>query len=101
MSPGLVFAGTLGQITLAYLLFMVAVFGFSAVSNTHRPTPLDSRILDSAFYILPGSCLLSAVAVIGLYWAGASSRAYLWYTAPVILFLIYCIYAQVFIPRKD
>ena len=97
MTLGWVIAGTIGQVLLAYMLFLLSVFGFSAVSNTHRTTRLDTAILDSALYAVPASCVLSAVIVIGLYRAGAGTSAYLWYAAPVLLFAGYLLYTKLFI----
>ena len=45
MTLGWVIAGTIGQVLLAYMLFLLGVFGFSAVGNTHRPTPFDFSVL--------------------------------------------------------
>ncbi|MBU2873541.1 hypothetical protein [Marinobacter salexigens] len=100
MTLGWVVAGSIGQFLLAYMLFLLAVFGFSAVGASHRPTPFDSSVLDSAFYSLPASCIVSAVIVIGLYRAGAGKLAYLWYVAPILLFSGYLLYIKLFIERE-
>lgn len=100
MTLGWVVAGSIGQFLLAYMLFLLAVFGFSAVGVSHRPTPFDSSVLDSAFYLLPVSCIVSAVVVIGLYRAGAGKLAYLWYVALILLFSGYLLYIKLFIERE-
>ena len=89
MTLGWVIAGTIGQVLLAYMLFLLGVFGFSAVGNTHRPTPFDFSVLNSALYAAPASCLISAVIVIGLYRSGAGEISYLWYAVPILLFASY------------
>lgn len=100
MTLGWVVAGTIGQCLLAYMLFMLVVFGFSAVGTTSRPTPFDSSVLDSAMYAVPASCFVSAVVVIVLYRMGAGKLAYLWYTAPLFVFSGYLVYIRMFIERE-
>jgi FtsH-binding integral membrane protein len=100
MTLGWVIAGTIGQVLLAYMLFLLGVFGFSAVGNTHRPTPFDFSVLNSALYAAPASCLISAVVVIGLYRSGAGEMSYLWYAAPILLFASYCLYVNLCIKRQ-
>lgn len=99
MTLGWVVVGTIGQVLLAYMLFMLVVFGFSAVGNTHRPTPLDFSVLDSAMYSVPASCIVSAVVLIVLYRMGAGKFAYLWHLVPFILFSGYLVYIKLFIER--
>ncbi|MCK0104803.1 hypothetical protein [Marinobacter sp. S0848L] len=97
MTLGWVVAGTIGQFLLAYMMFMLVVFGFSAISNTHRLSPFDSSVLDSAMYSVPASCIVSAIVVIVLYRMGAGKLAYLWYMAPLFLFSGYLVYIKLFI----
>ncbi|MBR9872435.1 MAG: hypothetical protein GYB26_14970 [Gammaproteobacteria bacterium] len=97
MALGWVVAGTIGQFLLAYMMFILVVFAFSAVGNTHRLSPLDSSVLDSAMYSVPASCIVSAIVVIVLYRMGAGKLAYLWYTAPLFLFSGYLVYIKLFI----
>ena len=97
MTLGWVVAGTNGQFLLAYMMFMLVVFGFSAISNTHRLSPFDSSVLDSAMYSVPASCIVSAIVVIVLYRMGAGKLAYLWYTAPLVLFSGYLVYIKLFV----
>lgn len=99
MTLGWVVAGTIGQFLLAYMMFMLVVFGFSAVGTTHRPTPFDSSVLDSALYSVPASCIVSAIVVIVLYRIGGGKLAYLWYTAPLFLFSGYLVYIKLFIEQ--
>ncbi|MBN7769292.1 hypothetical protein KUV44_02385 [Marinobacter daepoensis] len=100
MTLGWVVAGTIGQFLLAYMLFMLVVFGFSAVGSNRAPTQFDNSVLNSAIYSVPASSLISAVIVIWLYRTGASESAYLWYTAPIVLFSAYCLYIKLFIHRS-
>lgn len=100
MTLGWVIAGTVGQALLAMMLFLMVAFGFSAVGNTHQPTDRDFKVLDSALYLAPASCLFSAVIVIGLYRAGSDVAAYLWYTLPLLVFAGYWLYIALFITRK-
>lgn len=97
MTLGWVVAGTIGQFLLAYMMFMLVVFGFSAISNTHRLSPFSSSVLDSAMYSVPASCIVSAIVVIVLYRMGAGKLAYLWYTAPLVLFSGYLVYIKLFV----
>ncbi|MBZ0334597.1 hypothetical protein MARI_01730 [Marinobacter sp. JH2] len=102
MALGWVVAGTIGQFFLAYMMFMLVVFGFSAVGNTQRLSQFDSSVLDSAMYSVPASCIVSAVVVIVLYRMGAGKLAYLWYTTPLFLFSGYLVYIKMFVkPSAD
>ncbi|HTN32429.1 MAG TPA: hypothetical protein VL091_00320 [Marinobacter sp.] len=100
MTLGWVVAGSIGQLLLAYMLFMLVAFGFSAVGASHRPTPFDSSVLNSALFSVPASCIVSAVVVIVLYRMAAGRLAYLWYLAPIFLFSGYLLYIKLFIERK-
>ncbi|PCM44924.1 hypothetical protein [Marinobacter sp. ANT_B65] len=99
MTLGWVIAGSIGQVLLAYMLFLLVVFGFSAVDTSHRPASIDDSVLTSAIYSVPASCILSAVVVMGLYRMGAGKLAYLWYMAPIFLFCGYLLYIKLIIQR--
>jgi len=100
MTLGWVIAGSIGQVLLAYMLFMLVVFGFSAVGNNQRLTSFDESVLNSAFYSVPASCIFCAIVVIVLYRAGSGKLAYLWYLAPIFLFSGYLLYIKLFIQQK-
>ena len=100
MALGWVIVGTIGQALLGVMLFLLVAFGFSAVGTTHRPTSFDFSVLNSAIYLLPASCIVSAVVVIVMYRLGANRFTYLWYMAPLLLFSGYLMYINMFIERK-
>jgi len=101
MTLGWVIAGSIGQVLLAYMLFLLVVFGFSAVDTSHRPASIDDSVLTSAIYSVPASCILSAVVVMGLYRMDAGKLAYLWYTVPIFLFCGYLLYIKLIIQRGN
>ena len=100
MTLGWVITGTIGQFLLAYMLFLLSVFGFSAVCNTHPTRRVDVSVLNSALYVTPASCVLSAVVVMVLYRAGSGAMAYLWYAAPLFVFSGYWVYTMLFIRSR-
>ncbi|MEJ2479828.1 MAG: hypothetical protein P8Y78_06545 [Acidihalobacter sp.] len=87
--------GTLVQLALATLFFMLVVFSSAGIANGHTLTKLQSRILDWSLYALPLSCAFSAVLVIVLYWRGGGSAAYWWYALPAVAITAYLVFALV------
>lgn len=84
-----VILGTFGQGLLGYMLFMVVAFSPTGSDNL---TPGQLNLLDLSLYLLPGSCLVSALIVLYGYRVGAGARIYWWYALPLLLTLIYVIY---------
>ncbi len=99
MTLGWVITGTIFQLLLAYFMFLLVVFGFSAIGSTHRPKPFDFVVLDSAIYSVPASCGLSALIVIGLFNADAGAFSYRWYALPLVVFASYLLYIRLFVQR--
>lgn len=76
--------GSIGQLLLAYLLFMAAAFSGAGVVNG---PPLDKRslaVMNAAMFLLPGACVLAATIVVALYLAGAGPAAYWWFALPLV-----------------
>ncbi|NWO05974.1 MAG: hypothetical protein HLX50_09830 [Alteromonadaceae bacterium] len=74
-----VILGTVGQLMLAFILFMFSIFMGAGVANTAELQPWQLRVLDAAIYALPGVCVLTAAGVMAAYLAGASAQHYHWY----------------------
>lgn len=99
MSLGLVVAGTVCQLMVAYMAFIGAIFGGGAAVNNKGLSPLAIQVSDSAIYVLPGLSVLSGLAVIALYLGGASSWALLWHLVPVAALVLYGWYVFDFLAR--
>jgi uncharacterized BrkB/YihY/UPF0761 family membrane protein len=85
--------GSLVQLALAAMFFMLVVFSSAGIANCRTLTHLQSKLLDWSIYALPLSCVLSAVLVIILYWNGSSAIAYWWYALPAVAITAYLIFA--------
>lgn len=92
--------GTLGQMLLAYFLFMVVAFSGGGLVNGATLGKLQTLVLNLALFVLPGACVASAVVVIGLNIAGAGTRSYLWYLLPFAVTVVYVAYAIVLVRRQ-
>ena len=84
-----VIVGSLAQLCLAFFMFMLAAFAGGGIANGNSLTPMQLRILDWSLYFLPGSCVISAVTVIVLYFRGVGAEGYWWYLLPVVAVAIY------------
>ena len=92
MSFGWTVAGTVGQLMLAYFLFMLVVFSAGGLAGGVRLGRRASMVLDKSMYVLPALCPLSAVIVIYLQRHGGGGASYLWYAMPLggaVLYLGY------------
>ncbi|WP_455385234.1 hypothetical protein [Acidihalobacter prosperus] len=85
--------GTLVQLALAVMFFMLVVFSSAGIANGRTLTHLQSRILDWSLCALPLSCAFSAVLVIILYWQGGGAAAYWWYALPAVAMTAYLVFA--------
>lgn len=83
MTMGWTLLGTLGQLTLGYVLFMLVAFSAGGLATGNQLRPTQMKVLDLSLFALPGACALSAVIVLGLHWAGGSARSYGWYLLPL------------------
>ena len=60
MSSGWLIFGTIAQLMLAYLLFMVVVFSAAGMGRTANLGRLQLAVLNFSMYVLPALCVLSA-----------------------------------------
>ncbi|HET7930857.1 MAG TPA: hypothetical protein VFL63_05670 [Rhodanobacteraceae bacterium] len=84
--------GTIGQLLLAYLLFMLVAFSGGGLVSGTSLGKRQRRILDLALFVLPGLCVASAIIVIGLQVGGAGAGAYGWYALPLAATAAYIAY---------
>ncbi len=84
MTIGWTLLGTFGQLMLGYLLFMLVAFSAGGLATGNQFRPAQVRLLDLSLFALPGACVLSAVIVLCLHWAGGGARSYGWYLLPLI-----------------
>lgn len=94
MSLGWVIAGTIGQLMLAFLLFMMAVFAGGGMANGNSLSKRQILLLDLSMLALPASALLSAGVVICLYVTGAGPRSYGWYGLPAAAVALYALFVS-------
>lgn len=85
--------GTIGQLLLAYLLFMLVVFSAGGLGAGARLGRAERRVLNLSIYLLPALCVLSAGIVIGLYLRGGGAASYGWYALPLAGAVSYVAYA--------
>ena len=93
MALAWVIGGTIAQLLLAMFLFMFVAFSASGIGNVRTLTPLQDVLLTLSLFALPGSCLISATAVIYSYRTGAGPMSYWWHALPAVLAAIYLTYA--------
>ncbi|MEO8998632.1 MAG: hypothetical protein ABI227_06665 [Rhodanobacter sp.] len=93
MSSGWLILGTIGQLLLAYFLFMVVVFSGAGIANGNNPGKLQLMLLNLSMYVLPAVCVLSAGMVLYLYKHGGSVLSYWWYALPLAVAALYLVYA--------
>jgi hypothetical protein len=93
MSLGWVIAGTIGQLLLAFFLFMVVVFSAAGIANGSNLDKFQSSVLDFSIYALPSVCIICACIVLYLFHADASASSYWWYAVPLVVTALYLAYA--------
>lgn len=93
MSLGRVIAGSIVQLQMCVVLFMVVVLFASGIGDRHGPGRMHMAILKAWMVALPGTALLSAVVVICLYFRDASATGYWWYVLPLGAAVLYIGYA--------
>ncbi|MEP6897848.1 MAG: hypothetical protein ABI870_04905 [Rhodanobacter sp.] len=93
MSFGWVLLGTMGQLMLAYFLFMVVVFSAGGIANGARLGKFHSGMLTLSIYLLPALCLVSAGIVLYLHGHAGSAASYWWYAMPLAATALYLAYA--------
>lgn len=84
--------GTIGQLVLAYLLFMLVAFSAGGLVNGVRLGKVELRVLNLSIYLLPAMCVLSAGIVLGLHLLGGGVASYGWYVLPLVGMLLYVAY---------
>ena len=95
MTFGWTLLGTIGQLMLAFVLFMLVAFSAGGLGAGARLGHAELRILNLAIYLLPALCVLSAGIVIGLYLRGGGAASYGWYAMPLAAAALYVAYVVV------
>lgn len=99
MSIGWTVVGTLGQLILAGLLFMLVAFSAGGLVSGQQFRRAHMRILDISLFALPGSCALGTLIVWYLHWAGAGVRSYGWFALPLAVTALYLVYFKALISQ--
>lgn len=91
MTLGWVVLGTFGQLMLAYMGFLGAVFGGGAASQNRGAglTGFQDSLLNAAIFGLPAVSGLTALLVIILYLMDAGPWAFAWHLLPLVTLVIY------------
>lgn len=89
MSLMWVVLGTIFQLFLSVMLFMLSVFAGGGVANGDSLSPIALIFLNVSMLILPGACFLSSGIVIYQYMHGGSSISFWWYAMPLVVAGIY------------
>ncbi len=100
MTLGWIIAGTFAQFMLAGYLFMAVAFGAGGIGASYQPTPFGMAVINSALYVVPASCILSAMAVVGFYFADSGFASYYWYLAPFAVLLGYVVVVPFFLEPR-
>jgi hypothetical protein len=91
--------GSLAQLALAGILFVMSIFIGGSLANSNTLGPQASRIVDLALFVLPALCVLSGVIVLILHLRGGRAMGYCWYLLPVVAAIAYLIFAIRLAPR--
>ena len=92
MSLGWTLTGTIFELVLAYMLFMLVAFSGGGMVSGRSLTRRQTGLLDLSLFMLPGLCVLSACIVIGLHWCGGGAVSYAWYALPLLATVLYFAY---------
>lgn len=84
--------GTIAQLMLAYLLFMLVVFSAGGLANGVALGKFQLGILNLSIFLLPALCLLSACIVIYLHLRAGGAASYAWYAMPLVATVLYVAY---------
>lgn len=95
MALGWVIGSTVAQLFLAFFLFMCVAFSASSIGNLHTLTSWQDTLLNLSLFALPGSCVVSAGAVIYCYKTGSGPMGYWWNALPLALTVVYFVYAVI------
>jgi hypothetical protein len=100
MPIGWTVLGTLGQLMLAHVLFMLVAFSAGGLANGGQFRRVQMKILDLSLFALPGSCVLSAAIVLYLHWRGGSALSYGWHGLPLAATALYLTYLHLLIRQS-
>lgn len=101
MSLGWVIAGSIVQLQMCVVLFMMVVLSASGIGDRHGPGRMHTAILNGCMVALPATALLSAVVVICLYFRDAGAIGYWWYALPLGATVLYMGYAVALAKREN
>lgn len=101
MSFGWTLLGTIGQLMLANLLFMLVVFSAGGIVTGNGLSRLEVKVLDLSMFALPGVCVLSALMVLFMHWRGGTAASYWWYAMPLAATALYLAYFTGLIRRTQ
>lgn len=93
MTLGWVIAGTIGQLMLGMICFLLVAFSAAGIANGSSLTKVQMAVLNIALYLLPISCFFSAGYVAYQYYCDATINAYSWYLLPIPFIILYFAYA--------
>ncbi len=93
MSLFWVVCSVVGQLSLAFMLFMLVAFSAGGIANAGGVSARDMLLLNVSLYVLPLLCLVSAGLMIHGYLSGASARAYWWHLLPIPPAIAYVLFA--------
>lgn len=101
MSLGWVIAGSIVQLQMCVVLFMMVVLSASGMGDRRGPGRMHTVILKGCMIALPATALLSAVVVICLYFRDAGATGYWWYALPPGAAVLYLGYAVGLAKREN
>ena len=97
MTLSTVIAGTMGLACLAFVLFMIAVFGGGAAANLNELSTWEMMILDSSLFVLPGLCIVAATMVWVAYLSDWAAAHYWWFAFPLPFVVAYLVYVSYYL----
>jgi len=89
-----VIAGSVLQLFLALMLFMLAIFAGGGYVNKGELTTFQVSVLNFAIIALPSLCIIAGGIVIYQYLNNGSASSYWWHCLPVIGTTLYIIYGN-------
>jgi hypothetical protein len=93
MTLGWVIAGTIAQLMLGIMSFLLVAFSAAGIANGKTLNKLQMASLNIALYVLPASCFFSAGFVAWRYYQDVTTSAYSWYLMPAPFIGLYLVYA--------
>ncbi|GAA5158389.1 hypothetical protein [Viridibacterium curvum] len=99
MSIWMLIGGLLLQGMLGYMLFMVVVFWGGGLANGRSLALWQIRVLDLFMFIVPGASFALGVVLVVRYALDLPAFSGWWHLLPLMLFLIFAVYAAR-LPRR-